>query len=234
MAVVAIIPARGGSERIPKKNIRLFNGKPLIAYSIETALKSRCFDKVIVSTDDEEIAEISLSYGAEIPFIRPASISDPYTGTTAVIRHGIQSLAEMGLSYQYCCCLYATAPLLSSHNLRQAYDVLLKNSRLDYVFSATPFSFPIQRALLKSELGGVLPFDSQAINCRSQDLIETFHDAGQFYWGKVESFMDPSSNVFSEKSDMYILPNHLVQDIDTLDDWKRAELLYHLLQEQNK
>ncbi|MDX3775246.1 pseudaminic acid cytidylyltransferase [Chromatiaceae bacterium AAb-1] len=228
---VAIIPARGGSKRIPRKNIREFCGKPMLAYPIESAQQSGCFDRIVVSTEDPAIAKLAISYGAEVPFIRPAELADDYTGTTPIIRHALQQLIAQGDKPEYCCCIYATSPLLQPEALQQALQTLLQHPDIDFVFSAARFSFPIQRALLQSSSGGVIPFDPDSIRKRSQDLPATYHDAGQFYWGKTTAWLDPQAGVFSERSRMQILPDHLVQDIDTEDDWQRAELLYKVLQQ---
>jgi len=228
---VAIIPARGGSKRIPRKNIRDFCGKPMLAYSIDSAQQSGCFDRIIVTTEDPEIADIAIRYGAEVPFVRPAELADDYTGTTPIIRHALQQLAIQGNQPEYCCCIYATSPLLQPESLQQALKTLLQHPDIDFVFSAARFSFPIQRALLQSSTGGVIPFDPDSIRKRSQDLPAAYHDAGQFYWGKTSAWLDHNSKVFSEQSRMYVLPDHLVQDIDTKEDWKRAEVLYQLLQQ---
>ncbi|MEH6733305.1 MAG: pseudaminic acid cytidylyltransferase [Shewanella sp.] len=231
---IAIIPARGGSKRIPNKNIKLFNGKPMIAYAIETAIKSNCFDKVIVSTDCEEIARIARQYGAEIPFMRPSSLADDFIGTTEVIRHTLTELETQGWTLDYCCCIYATTPLMQASKLINAKQRLLNNPQLDYVFSACEFSFPIQRALLQNPDGGVAAYDPVSISKRSQDLPITYHDAGQFYWGKVNAFLDNTTTVFGLKSQMEVLPHYLVADIDTIDDWQRAEVLYQVLKRQDK
>lgn len=233
---LAVIPARGGSKRIPRKNIKLFNGKPMIAWSIEAALRSQMFDQVIVSTDDNEIAEVACQYGAQVPFIRPATLADDHTGTSAVVRHAIdwvtqqQWLAEQG-TLEIVACIYATAPLLSAEILRQAMALWAQQPELDYVFSGCRFSFPIQRALYRDEAGAVSPVQPDAIAKRSQDLVETFHDAGQFYLGKAQSWTE-GRPVFSKSSYLFELPQHLVQDIDTIDDWRRAELLHQLILQQ--
>ena len=224
---VAIIPARGGSKRIPRKNIKLFSGKPMLAYPILTALQSGCFDRVLVSTDDKEIAAVAREYGADVPMLRPAELADDYTGTGAVIRYELQQLQQQGITADYCCCIYATTPLLSPTLLQQAWQQLQAQTELNYVFSAARFSFPIQRALITTELG-VAPLDPASIGKRSQDLTPTFHDAGQFYFGKTEAWLKQLP-VFGNYSKMQVLPDYLVQDIDTADDWQRAELLYQLL-----
>ncbi|MBV2127865.1 pseudaminic acid cytidylyltransferase [Arsukibacterium indicum] len=227
---VAIIPARGGSKRIPRKNIKLFCGQPMLAYPIQTALKSGCFDRIIVSTDDDEIAEIARQYGAEVPATRPAELADDHTGTSAVVRYELSQLLQQGAKISYCCCIYATTPLLSAVMLQQAWQQLSREPALNYVFSAARFSFPIQRALLQTA-SGVRPFDSSSIGKRSQDLAPTFHDAGQFYWGRTAAWLDNKA-IFADHSKMLILPDHLVQDIDTSEDWHRAELLFQLLQQE--
>lgn len=229
---IAIIPARGGSKRIPRKNIKEFCGKPMLAYPIEAALQSGVVDKVVVSTDDHEIAEIARQYGAQVPFIRQPSLADDYTGTSAVIRDAIRQLQQLGWDLKYCACLYATTPLLNATVIRECYQQLLANNA-DYVFTSARFSFPIQRALLLTESGGVMPFDAASIGKRSQDLAPAYHDAGQLYWASAETWLDTNKQVFGANSRMQVLPDHLVQDIDTLDDWLRAELLYKLLQQEH-
>lgn len=227
---VAIIPARGGSKRIPRKNIKAFCGQPMLAYPILTALESGCFDRVLVSTDDNDIAAVAREYGAEVASLRPAELADDYTGTSAVVRYELQQLQQQGVNPQYCCCLYATTPLLQCALLRQAWQQLAADPTLNYVFSAARFSFPIQRALIATEQG-VAPFDPLSIGKRSQDLTPTFHDAGQFYFGQTVAWLK-SQPIFGAHSKMQLLPDHLVQDIDTPDDWRRAELLYQLLQQE--
>jgi len=221
---LCVIPARGGSKRIPKKNIRKFCGKPIIAYSIECAINSGLFDKIIVSTDDEEIASVARTYGAEVPFIRPEKLSDDYTGTNEVIKHAICWYESKGYSVSYVCCLYATAPFVKNKFIKEAYEKLLKSEN-SFAFSVTSFSFPIQRALKIMPNGNVDAVWSENIFKRSQDLEERYHDAGQFYWGKKEAFINEDI-VFSPVSIPIILPRYLVQDIDTLEDWYRAELMY--------
>lgn len=224
---IAIIPARGGSKRIPRKNIKSFHGKPLIAYSIEAALMSECFDRVIVSTDDSEIAVISKRYGAEVPFIRPADISTDYATTMDVIKHALNWLLESGQYIDYVCCIYATAPFITSQSINWGLTALLENN-FDYAFSATSFPFPIQRAFRLTSDGSTDMFMPEHINTRSQDLEEAFHDAGQFYWGRSSAFIAGKS-IFSKDSFAVVLPRNTVQDIDTLEDWNNAELMYELL-----
>ncbi|MCX6074655.1 MAG: pseudaminic acid cytidylyltransferase [Campylobacterales bacterium] len=224
---IAIIPARGGSKRIPRKNIKLFQGKPMIAYSIEAAKECGLFDKIIVSTDDEEIAEIARSYGAEVPFIRPKELSDDHTATIPVIAHAIQTLQEQGDSIDTVCCIYATAPFIRSEDIVSAYNALLTHNK-QYAFPVTSFPFPIFRGVKRDEEGNVQMFFPEHFSTRSQDLEEAYHDVGQFYWGTSEAWLE-GNPIFSEAATTIILPRHLVQDIDTLEDWERAELMYKVL-----
>jgi len=226
---ICIIPARGGSKRIPRKNIKAFNGKPIIAYSIEAALDSNCFDQVIVSTDDNEIAEVAKIYGAKVPFIRPAELSNDYAGTIPVIKHAIEWLENHGNTINNVCCLYATAPFIQPQTIFETFQQL-QESKADYCFSVTNFAFPIQRSIRITQDDKVDMFYPENFNARSQDLEEAYHDAGQFYWGKAQAFKDELP-IFSEAASPYILPRYLVQDIDTTEDWIRAEVMYRVLQE---
>ena len=226
---ICVIPARGGSKRIPRKNIKEFNGKPIIAYSIEAALKSNCFSQVIVSTDDDEISEVAKKYGALVPFVRPDELSNDYAGTIPVIKHAIEWMEDNNNYIENVCCLYATAPFIQSKIISKAYQQL-KDSNSDYCFSVTSFSFPIQRAIKIVQGDKVNMFYPEHFNTRSQDLEEAYHDAGQFYWGKAQAFKDELP-LFSEVATPYILPRYLVQDIDTMEDWIRAEAMYKVLQE---
>lgn len=225
---IAIIPARGGSKRIPRKNIKDFHGKPMISYSIEAALTSGCFDKVIVSTDDAEIAEVARAYGADTPFLRPVNISDDYATTMDVMEHAIQWCLKEGWELEAVCCLYATAPFVRASDLQKGHD-LLNKSDAEYVFSATSFPFPIQRAIKLDNSGSVSMFSPENELVRSQDLEEAYHDAGQFYWGKSAAFLNKLS-VFSPHSKVVLLPRSRVQDIDTLEDWVSAEHLFSIMQ----
>ncbi|WP_415396920.1 pseudaminic acid cytidylyltransferase [Sulfurimonas sp. CS5] len=227
MSAVAIIPARGGSKRIPKKNIKEFFNKPLIAYSIEVALESKLFDKVIVSTDDEDIAIIAKEYGAEVPFLRPKELSDDITGTTDVTLHAVEFLKLQGFEYNFICTIYATAPLLEKKFLIQGYEKL-KNSDAINSFSATSMPFPIQRTFKLDKNGRCEMFMPEHYESRSQDLEIAYQDAGQFYWSK--SNQNSNEIMFSKDSIPILLPRHLVQDIDTPEDWERAEIIYQLMQ----
>ncbi|WP_085301675.1 pseudaminic acid cytidylyltransferase [Colwellia polaris] len=224
---IAIIPARGGSKRIPRKNIKNFYGKPLIAYSIEAAKKSGCFDRIIVSTDDSEIATTALEYGAEVPFIRPNNISDDFATTLDVINHAVKFCIESEMDVNYVCCIYATAPFLLPEDLIKGLTYLKNDQSLNYAFSATNFSFPIQRAIKLTD-NKVEMFQPEHLNTRSQDLEEAYHDAGQFYWGKKDAFLE-AKPFFDEKSVIVKLPRDRVQDIDTPEDWDFAEKLYSVI-----
>ncbi|GIU50583.1 MULTISPECIES: pseudaminic acid cytidylyltransferase [Shewanella] len=226
---IAIIPARGGSKRIPRKNIKLFHGKPMIAYSIEAAFASNSFDKVIVSTDDLEIAEIAKSFGADVPFIRPSEIADDYTTTMDVMQHAVAWCIEQSWAPEFVCCIYATAPFIKVRDLQKGWQ-LVKEEHVKFAFSATTFAFPIQRAIKLSEDGSVAMFSPEYEQTRSQDLVESYHDAGQFYWGEASAFLAGLS-IFSEHSRCIVLPRKQVQDIDTQDDWDFAEALYLAMQE---
>lgn len=221
---LAVIPARGGSKRIPRKNIKDFCGKPIIAYSIEAAINSGLFDKIIVSTDDEEIAQIARNYGAEVPFLRPKELADDYTGTTAVAKHAIEWYLERKIEFDNVCLIYATAPLLTQEALAHGLKILsTKNKKMS--FSATKFRFPIDRALDISAEGEVSPYSEKHIKKRSQDLSTRYHDAGQFYWAKPQCFINEQS-FFSSESSAVIIPTYLVQDIDDMQDWKLAQCIY--------
>jgi len=228
---IAIIPARGGSKRIPRKNIKNFFGKPLIAYSIQTALESKLFDKIIVTTDDEEIALIAKKYGAQVPFIRPEELSDDFTGTGDVVNHAIKYLKEQGEEFDYACTIYATAPLLQSKYLVEGFNKLKESDAIN-AFSATSMPFPIQRTFKVNKDGRCEMFTPEHYVARSQDLEEAYQDAGQFYWSKLDKISNEI--MFGKDSIPIILPRHLVQDIDTLEDWERAELMYEVLQKANK
>ena len=221
MSNLCVIPARGGSKRIPRKNIKDFLGKPIIAYSIENALKSKLFDKVIVSSEDEEIIEISKSYGADI-IVRPKELADDYTGTGEVLRHAVKTLKEQGNEYDYVCVLYATAPLLDIKYLIEGFE-RLKNSSACHSFSVTSMPYPFQRAFKIVDERCEM-FFPQYFSCRSQELEAAYHDAGEFYWYK--SGCKSSEVFFGKDSIPIVLPRYLVQDIDTLEDWYMAEKLY--------
>ena len=227
---LAVIPARGGSKRIPRKNIRPFAGRPIIAYSIDAARACGLFDHVVVSTDDDEIAGVARGCGAETPFVRPKDLADDHTGTNAVVRHAIGWFGERGALPEHVCCLYATAPFVQPHDLREGFDRLVASGS-SFAFSVTGFEFPIQRALRIDAGGRVQPIWPENAARRSQDLEPAFHDAGQFYWGTSRAFLDEVV-LYSDASVPVILPRHLVQDIDTEEDWTRAELMFGALRAQ--
>ena len=229
---LCVIPARGRSKRIPRKNIKDFFGQPMIAYSIKAALKSECFDQVIVSTDDAEIAEVAKSFGASVPFVRPDELANDYAGTVSVVKHAIEWFDDQGQSPFEVCCLYATAPFVRAGAIKKAYEQM-QSTQADYCFTATSFAFPIQRAIKVTSENRIEMFYPEYLETRSQDLEEPYHDAGQFYWGKVEAFIKQKP-IFSKSATPYILPRHLVQDVDTPEDWKRAELMYQMLKKSGE
>jgi len=229
---IAIIPARGGSKRIPRKNIKAFHGKPIIAYSIDIAKQSNCFDKIIVSTDDPEIADIALQYGAEIPFLRPQHIADDFATTLDVMQHAIGWCEQQKWPIHHVCCIYPTAPLIMPKDIQRGLQAL-HDTEVNYAFSATRFSFPIQRAISLTEQHAVSMFSPEHSNTRSQDLTEAYHDAGQFYWGKKDAFLQ-AMPVFETYSRAIIVPRKRVQDIDTFEDWELAEILYSVLTKQSR
>ena len=219
---VAIIPARGGSKRIPRKNIKNFGGLPMIAYAIKAALNSKLFDKVVVSTDDQEIAEISRQYGALTPFIRPSKLSDDYTPTVPVIAHAIGACQSLGWDIQYVCCIYAAVPFIQADDLVSSF-VLLKNSNVDYSFPVAEFPAAIQRSLKLDEQGRTQPFFPEHELTRTQDLEVAYYDAGQFYWGTSRAWL--TNNRIHHNGVGLPLPSWRVVDIDTESDWERAEIL---------
>ena len=224
---IAIIPARGGSKRIPRKNIKLFHGKPLIAYSIEVALKSNLFDKVIVSTDDEEIGKVAIDYGAVVPFLRPKELSDDFTGTGTVVNHALEYLKSIGENYDFVCTIYATAPFLDEKYLIEGFEKL-KNSNAKNAFSSTSMPFPIQRTFKITNDERCQMFFPEHFQTRSQDLEEAYQDAGQFYWTNLN--IKSTEIIFGTDSIPIILPRYLVQDIDNIEDWLRAEIMYEVIQ----
>ena len=224
---IAIIPASGGSKRIPKKNIRKFVGRPIISYSIEIAKKSGLFERVIVSTDNDEISEIAIKYGAEVPFKRPKSLSDDYTSTHEVISHAVKWLINLNVKMDYVCSIYPAAPLIQLEDLVKGFE-LVSTGDWENVFAATNFSYPIFRSFYYEKNKGLKMFFPEYFQSRSQDLKEAMHDAGQFYWAKPEVWMMPAKG-FNQNSTVVLLPSWRAQDIDNLDDWKRAELIYQYL-----
>lgn len=222
--IVAVIPARGGSKRIPKKNIKEFFGKPIISYSIRAAIDSQLFDKVIVSTDCENIAQVAIKYGAEVPFMRPEELSGDFLGTHEVVGHALKWLEDFGDAVDFACCIYATAPMIQGTDLIKGYD-LIKTEKWKAVIAATKYSYPVFRSFKKLPNGGLEMVFPEHYNSRSQDLPEVYHDAGQFYWAKAQEWKNKPDG-FSENNTIIELPNYLVQDIDTIEDWNRAEKIY--------
>lgn len=221
---VCVIPARGGSKRIPRKNIRPFCGAPMISYSIAAARESGCFDRIIVSTEDDEVAAVALEYGAEVPFRRPRELADDHTGTSAVMRHALGALAASGARVSLACCIYATAPMLLPSDVLAGLAAL-EGADAQFAITVTTFPSPPQRALVLTETGGLRMLHPEHERTRSQDLPETFLDAGALYWGRPEAF-ERGASVFAEHTAVIRLPRHRVQDLDTLEDWHRAELMF--------
>ena len=227
---LCIIPARGGSKRIPKKNIYKFAGKPMISWSIKTAIESDIFDKVVVSTDNELIADISIKNGAEVPFLRPKELSDDMTPTQPVIEHAIKWFEKIEVFFENVCCLYATAPLLIKKDLVNSKKLLSKSNKNSMIFSSSTYDYPIQRAMTLNKEGEAVMLNPENINKRSQDLIETFHDAGQFYWARSERWLKyPSIFKYAVP---FNLPRYRTQDIDSLEDLQFAEILFKILKEK--
>lgn len=224
---LAVIPARGGSKRISRKNIKQFGGKPMIAWSIQAALQSQCFDRLIVSTDDLEIAEVARAHGADVPFMRPSELADDYTGTVAVVAHAIQWQNQHGVMPTDVCCIYATAPFVRALDLQSGLAIL-HNSGADYALSVTSYASPIQRAFRVTAEQRLEMFYPEHFFTRSQDLEEAWHDAAQFYWGLADAWL-AHKPIFAPYSAPVIIPRERVQDIDTPDDWKIAEMKLPLL-----
>ncbi len=220
---IAIIPARGGSKRIPRKNIKEFYGKPMITWSIEAAKNSGLFEHIIVSTDDAEIADLSQRCGAEVPFIRPAELSNDFAGTTEVIAHATQWAKDQGWLPEAVCCIYATAPFVRPDDLQCGLRAL-HSGPWAYSFTVTEFAAPIFRSFKQVETGGIEMFFPEHFPTRSQDLPRALHDAGQFYWGKTDAWLN-GVRIFDSHSIPVLIPRWRVQDIDTVDDWVRAEML---------
>ena len=229
---IAVIPARGGSKRIPRKNIKPFCGKPMIAYSIEAAIRAGIFDEIIVSTDDEEIADVARNPGASVPFMRPKELSDDFTATGTVVEHAIKFLQARGDRIKFVCTIYATAPLIDEFYIKLGLEKL-RASNAKNAFSCTSMSFPIWRTFKIAKDGRCEMFWRENFDKRSQDLEEAYQDAGQFYWTNLDA---PSSDeiFFGRDSIAIVLPRHLVQDIDTPQDWIRAEFLYEAVQKSRE
>ena len=229
MSIIAVIPARGGSKRIPRKNIRPFLGKPVIAYSISAAQQAGIFDDIIVSTDDKEIAAVAEQYGASVPFLRPSDIADDQTGIIEVVAHTIRELGKQDKYPSVICTIYATAPLIQDTDIINAHEKLCSSDK-DFVFTAVTFPSPIFRAFSMQRNESVKMFWPENYQTNSQDLPEAYHDAGQFFWGKREAYLRKSPQLFSENSLALLIPRYRAIDIDTMEDWQQAELLYKILQ----
>ncbi|MBQ0153328.1 MAG: pseudaminic acid cytidylyltransferase [Bacteroidales bacterium] len=227
MKNICIIPARGGSKRIPRKNIKDFLGKPIIAYSIEAALKSELFDEVMVSTDDEEIAAIARQYGASVPFMRSAETANDYATTADVLLEVLAKYCEMGRKFENLCCLYATAPFVKAERLRECYNLM--QGDIDSAFTIVEYSYPIQRSLVTDGKLIRLAYLEHK-NSRSQDLQKHYHDAGQFYFSTIKN-LEENQFLWGEHTAPLILSELEVQDLDTMTDWKLAEMKYMLLHE---
>jgi pseudaminic acid cytidylyltransferase len=227
---IAIIPARGGSKRIPKKNIKNFFGKPMIYYSISNAISSKCFKKIIVSTDDKQIAKISKKYGAEILFKRPKNLSGDNALTRDVVNHTINFVKDKGVKFKYACLIYPTAPLIQKKKLIEGYKII-KTNKYDFAFTVCEYQYPIQRSIKINKKNQIRMIYPKFRYVMSNKLEKTYHDAGQFYFGKMESFLKYKPT-FGAKSCPIILPRYQVQDIDDIDDWKIAENLFKTFNEK--
>lgn len=224
---LAVIPARGGSKRIPRKNLRDFCGMPMIARTIKAAVDSNCFDRIVVSTDDAQIADVSRQYGADVPFIRPAELADDYVPLMPVVRHAAEWCRENDDNYGRICCLSATAPLLRSSDIRDGLNALV-DAGSKFAVAVTRYAFPVQRAVRISANGRLIMFCPEEFTSRSQDLETAYHDAAQFYWGTKDAWFSESI-VFSEAAVPVILPRIRVQDIDEPEDWAAAEAMFRAL-----
>ncbi len=220
---IAVIPARGGSKRIPRKNIKAFCGLPMIARAISIAQQSALFDQVVVSTDDAEIAAIARQAGAQTPFTRPPELSDDLTPTVPVVAHAIQACNELGWVIRQACCIYPCVPLLHPGDMAQAFEILLKREA-DFVYPVTSFAHPVQRAMRRLDTGQMQFLQPQHEMTRTQDLEMTFHDAGQFYWGQADAWL--AHKKMHTAGLGLPIPNWRVVDMDNEDDWRRAELIY--------
>lgn len=224
---VAVIPARGGSKRIPRKNVRDFCGRPMLAWSITAALESSCFDHVVVSTDDADIALVAKEWGAEVPFSRPVELADDFAATRPVVNHAIREIGATHGLPDFVCCLYATAPFVRASDLKRGLELLM-TSGCDFAFTVTSYPHPIQRAMRITPDARVAMLHPEYRDTRSQDLETTYHDAGQFYWGRAQAFLDDAL-IFSQVSAPIVLARYRAVDIDTLEDWQQAELVFRAL-----
>lgn len=219
---ICVIQARGGSKRIPRKNIKRFHGKPMIAWSIDAAKKSKCFDEIIVSTDDKEIANVATLCGAEVPFIRPLELSSDTASTPAVMEHAAVWLSDKYDDVENICCIFGTAPLLDHISIKKGLKEI-NEKHINYVISLARYSSPIQRAMYIDDLNAINMFQPENFVKRSQELQDAYFDAAQFYWGKLNSWLKRDL-IYSNKTKAIVIDESRVQDIDTFDDWKMAEL----------
>lgn len=226
MKNLCIIPARGGSKRIPRKNIKPFMGKPIMAYSIEAALKSGLFDEVMVSTDDEDFADVAKKYGASVPFLRSEATANDYATTVDVLHEVIETYRQRGMVFDTICCLYSTAPFVTAERLKEAYSKL--SDKVDACFTMVEYSYPIQRSLRINEAGLVEMKYPEHLKSRTQDLEKIYHDAGQFYFVKTKTLIEEKT-VWCKHTAPLVLSELEVQDLDTLTDWQLAEMKYELL-----
>lgn len=225
---LCVIPARGGSKRIPKKNVKPFHGRPMLAWSIGAARESDCFEHVIVSTDDEEIAATAKEWGAEVPFERPDELADDHTPTVPVVAHAVEVAEQLWGEVDRVCCLYATAPFVRAADIRAAKE-LLETSGAQFSMPVTSFPFPVQRGVHLQSSGRIEMISPEHANTRSQDLPEAFHDVGQFYWGRREAWLS-GLTIMAPHTAAITIPRHRSQDIDTIEDWTMAEILFETLQ----
>jgi pseudaminic acid cytidylyltransferase len=223
---LCVIPARGGSKRIPRKNIKNFCGKPMIAWSIKVAQESQLFDRIIVSTDDEEIARIARDSGAETPFKRPVELADDLTPTAPVVGHAVESCISLGWNVEYGCCLYPCAPFLRVDDLVKSYGLAI-DTDAEFVYPVTEYAHPIQRAMRQMPNDTMQFYSPQFEFTRTQDLEKSYHDAGQFYWGTASAWLE-NKKMHTDGIGMPI-PNWRVVDIDSEDDWKRATIIFESL-----
>lgn len=229
---IAVIPARGGSKRIPRKNIKDFHGKPIISYAITAAIESGLFEHVFVSTDDNEIASIAEQYGATVPFVRPKELADDHSTLGNVLAHTSHWLSENGFEFSAICSIFPTSPFLHTNDLKAAYDIF-STGNWNYVFAATEYVSPIQRSFRIRDDQTVEMFHPEEFETRSQDLEKAYHDAGMFSWGTPEAWKEQRPP-FSNASTIYKLPHYRVIDLDTIDDWLRAEIMYEVLEKRNQ
>lgn len=232
--IVAVIPARGGSKRIPGKNVRAFCGRPIIEYSIQAALQSNIFDRVIVSTDCDQIADVAKRNGAEIPFVRPPELSNDFATTTPVVQHAIAAIESEGAQIDFVCCIYGTAPFISPGDIQEGLERLQASSVARFSLPVTTFPYSIFRSLKMKSENECEMFYPEHESTRSQDLPEAWHDAGQFYWASADDWRRLEGGILSSKLFGLPIPRHRVQDIDTPEDWQRAELMFELLSNANE